>query len=39
MDLMKIMWIACGCIWAVVIIGFIATVAVNRIRNRQRKDD
>lgn len=39
MSLTTISWIICGIVWAVVIVGFVALVIVNRIRNRKRKDD
>ena len=39
MNLKTIMWIVCGVIWAVVILGAVALIIVNRIRNRKRKDD
>lgn len=39
MSLSTIMWTVCGGIWEVVIIGAIALIIVNRIRNRERKDD
>lgn len=39
MNLLMIMWIVCGVIWGLVIVGAVVLVVVNRIRNRQRKDD
>lgn len=39
MSLVEIMWIGCGVIWGIVILGAVVLVIVNRIRNRQRKDD
>lgn len=39
MNLTTIMWIVCGGIWGVVIVGAVALIIVNRIRNRERKDD
>ena len=39
MSLSKIMWIVCGVIWAVLIIGFVVLVIINRVKNRRRKDD
>lgn len=39
MNFVKLTWIICGGIWAVVIIGFVALVIFNRIRNRKGKDD
>lgn len=30
-----IMWIICGVIWAVVILGFVGLMVFNRIRNRK----
>lgn len=39
MSIVKISWIVCGIVWAVVIIGFFVLVIYNRIRNRKGKDD
>lgn len=39
MGLTKIMWIICGIIYAVLILGFIALVIYNRIKNRKGRDD
>lgn len=39
MSFVKLAWIICGVIWALVIIGFFALVIVNRIRNRRGRDD
>lgn len=39
MTLTTIMWIVCGIIWAIVILGAVGLIIVNRIRNRKRKDD
>lgn len=36
MKISIILWIACGVIWAVVILGFIGLVIFNRIRNRRK---
>lgn len=35
MSISTIMWIICGVIWAVLIIGFIGLIVFNRIRNRK----
>lgn len=32
----KILWIICGVIWAVVILGFVGITIFNRIRNRRK---
>lgn len=34
----KISWIVCGIIWAVVIFGGLGLAVFNRIRNRNRPD-
>lgn len=39
MSLSTIMWMVCGGIWGFVIIGAVALIIVNRIRNRERKGD
>lgn len=39
MNIVNILWIVCGIIWAIVIFGFFVLVIVNRIRNRKGKDD
>ena len=39
MNLSKIMWIICGGIWGLVIVGAVLLLIVNRIRNRERKGD
>lgn len=39
MSITKIMWIVCGVVWALVILGFFGLVIFNRIRNRKGKDD
>lgn len=39
MRLSTIMWIVCGIIWGIVILGAVGLIIVNRIRNRKRKDD
>lgn len=38
MDLKTILWIICGGIWAVLIVGFLCITVYNRYRNRIRKD-
>lgn len=35
MSIKTIMWIVCGAIWAVVILGFVGLMIFNRIRNRK----
>lgn len=35
MSIKIIMWIVCGVIWAVVILGFVGLMIFNRIRNRK----
>lgn len=37
--MLKVFWIICGVIWAVVILGFIGLCVFNRIKNRRRRDD
>ena len=39
MDWSKILWIANGVIWGLLIVGFFGLVLFNRARNRKRKDD
>lgn len=39
MDWAKILWIANGVIWGLVIVGFISLVIFNRARNRKRRND
>ena len=39
MSLSTIMWVICGGIWGVVIVGAVGLIIVNRIRNRERKGD
>lgn len=39
MNIVNILWIVCGIIWAIVIVGFFVLVIVNRIRNRKGKDE
>lgn len=38
MSLSTIMWVVCGVIWGIVIVGAVLLFIVNRIRNRERKD-
>ncbi len=38
MDWMTIMWIVCGVVWGLLIVGVIALHIVNKIRNRGYKD-
>lgn len=35
MSIKTIMWIVCGVIWVVVILGFVGLMIFNRIRNRK----
>ena len=35
MSIKAILWIVCGVIWAVLIVGFIGVMIFNRIRNRK----
>lgn len=39
MNIVNILWIVCGIIWVIVIVGFFVLVIVNRIRNRKGRDD
>lgn len=39
MSFVKLAWIICGGIWAVVILVFVALVIVIRIKNRRGRDD
>lgn len=36
MKLSTILWIICGVIWAIVILGFVGLMIFNRIRNRRK---
>lgn len=36
MKLSTILWIICGVIWALLLIGFVGLVVFNRIRNRRK---
>lgn len=37
MKISTILWIVCGVIWAVVILGAVGLAVFNRIRNRRKK--
>lgn len=39
MSISTIMWIICGIIYALLAVGFIVLVVINRIKNRKGRDD